>query len=190
MDKDGKVINPKKFVTVPLQDVITIERPFPVELHLVTHHHTYKLRMLNAEADEDAASLMAQIWFDRFVIAIDQVRKTAASPLLLHGEEEDDEGHEPWDHPPDGVLQKIFFYLTFPLKWCIFMTTPFVLNKTQVADRQLNLPSDRNCVMRIYLIILDCDRNARALHVCAPVDRRKAHNSLCENRSTSSFVPS
>jgi len=84
-----------------------------------------------ADQDEAAAGAKAQVWFDRFVVKIDEMRKAANTPLQLAGEEEDDEGHEAWDKVPEGALSKFFFYATFPLKWAIFMTTPFVMHKSQ-----------------------------------------------------------
>jgi len=133
VDKKGMVVNEKKFVTVPLHLVSSIERASLVEVHLVTPGHIYKFRVINADRDEQSAGATAQMWFDRFVVAIDEVRKAAAAPLLLGGEEEDDEGHGAWDRPSEdaGALGKAMFYATFPLKWCIFMTTPFVMHKSQ-----------------------------------------------------------
>jgi len=131
VDKDSDAPNLKKFVTIPLQDVATVERASLVEVHLVLPDHTYKLRMPDADMDEQAAGQVAQKWFDRLVVKIDELRKAANTPLTLAGEEEDDEGHEPWDKVPDGGLAKVFFYATYPLKAAVFATTPFVLHKSQ-----------------------------------------------------------
>ena len=171
VDKEGRVINEKKFVTIPLQAVSTVERasqvdarllsspspspnpklnpspgpspnpnPIPtlaltrsltphpsplttpltpaptliwqVEVHLDSPDQTYKFRIPGADTDEAAAGAKAQVWFDRFVVKIDQVRREANTPLQLAGEEEDDEGHEAWDHPPEGGFGKFVFYAT------------------------------------------------------------------------------
>jgi Ca2+/Na+ antiporter len=118
-------------VTIPLQDIQTIERASQVEIHLVMQDTTIKLRIPDADMDEATAGTKAQVWFDRFVVKIDQVRNEASKSMKLAGEEEDDEGHEPWDKVPEGAFAKGFFYITFPLKWAIFKTTPNVLHKEE-----------------------------------------------------------
>ena len=76
-----------------------------------------------------------QRWFDQIVVKIEDMGHAAPPAAYLAGEMEPDEDahseHAPWYKMPESLLGQVTHVLTFPLKACVFLTTPNVLNKKQ-----------------------------------------------------------
>jgi hypothetical protein len=73
-----------------------------------------------------------QRWFDQIVVKIDEMGFAPPPPseLVGEGEDEGDEAHHgPWYAMPESTVSMVIHILVFPLKACVFTTTPNVLIK-------------------------------------------------------------
>mmetsp|Transcript_19659 Transcript_19659/g.50093 ORF Transcript_19659/g.50093 Transcript_19659/m.50093 type:complete len:698 (+) Transcript_19659:3-2096(+) len=121
---DGTSVCWDKSVAIPLHEVEHVVLFSRVEIHLVAHKTTYKLR-----CGADVESDIVQQWFDQLILTLDELRALPPPALqstaaIQHTEVVEEEEHDLWYAAPCGSWWLIVFVLLFPLKAAIHLTIP------------------------------------------------------------------